>query len=63
MATSSPGKRKKFSLSTLFSILLAVLPEVLTALNDPHSSDTVYLEIAGNSNTGNVKISQVQVEH
>lgn len=62
MATSS-SKRKKFSLSTLFSILLAVMPEVLAILNDPNDTDIVYVELAANSKTGGVKATPITIEN
>jgi len=60
MATTSV-KRKKFSLTTLFTVILAILPEVLRIFNDPEASDSLFLKVEANPLTGKVKSSIVDV--
>lgn len=54
MATTDV-KRKKFSLTTLFSVILAILPVILSILNDPNDSDTVSIGLKANPGNGSVK--------
>lgn len=54
MATTI-AKRKKFSLTTVFTLILSVLPGVLEILNDPDDSDIVSIGLISDPKSGNLK--------
>jgi len=59
MATNSTGKKKKFSLSTLFTLILSVLPIVLEAIND--GAETSHIVIDNSGSNGALKAHVMSV--